>query len=137
MILTRVFPGRFDKLEEIGKLVVQTAEEAGFNSKDSYALQLAVDEACTNIIEHGYGGEDRGKIECSCNLINDKFIIVIRDWGRSFSPEDVPVPNFKVSIDDLQSRGAGLYLIKKIMDEVHFEFDTPNGNTLTMVKQKD
>ena len=123
-------------LEEIGALVVQTAKDAGFNSKDCYAMQLAVDEACTNIIEHGYGGENRGKIECSCNLINDKFTIVLRDWGQSFSPEDVPIPNFNVPLADLQSRGAGIFMINKIMDEVHFEFETPNGNTLTMIKKK-
>ena len=136
-MLTRVFPGRFDMLEEIGVLIVQTAKDAGFNSNDCYAMQLAVDEACTNIIEHGYGGEDKGKIECSCDMINDKFTIVLRDWGRSFSPENVPDPNFNVPLEELQSRGAGLFLIYKIMDEVHFEFETPNGNTLTMVKKKE
>jgi serine/threonine-protein kinase RsbW len=133
---TRLFPGRFDMLEEIGALVVQTAKDAGFNSKDCYALQLAVDEACTNIIEHGYGGEGRGEIECSCDLIDNNFTIVLRDWGKSFSPEDVPVPDFNVPLEELQSRGAGLYLIQKIMDEVRFEFKTPNGNTITMVKLK-
>jgi len=136
MMPTRVFPGRFDVLEEIGALVVQTAKDAGFNPKDCYALQLAVEEACTNIIEHGYGGDGRGEIECSCELIDDKLTIVLRDWGQTFSPEEVPEPNFNVPLEELQSRGAGLFLIHKIMDEVHFKFETPDGNTLTMVKQK-
>ncbi|MEN8171311.1 MAG: ATP-binding protein [Chloroflexota bacterium] len=133
---TRIFPGRFNVLEEIGALVVQTAQDAGFNPKDCYALQLAVDEACTNIIEHGYGGESRGEIECSCSYAGDQLTVVLRDWGQTFSPEDIPEPNFNVPIDKVQTRGAGLFLIHKIMDQVTFEFNTPNGNTLTMVKQK-
>jgi len=123
-------------LEEISALVVQTSKDAGFNDKDCYALQLAIEEACTNIIEHGYGGDGRGEIECSCDLVDDNIKIVLRDWGQSFSPEDIPDPNFNLPLEELQSRGAGLFLIHKIMDEVHFEFKTPNGNVLTMVKQK-
>ena len=58
----KLFPGRYASLAEIGEFIGLAAQAAGFDSKDVYAIKLAVDEACTNIIEHGYGGEGIGKI---------------------------------------------------------------------------
>ena len=60
----QAFPGRFSSLAKIGRLVRQAAKEAGLNDKSAYDVELAVDEACTNIIEHGYGGEGKGRSWC-------------------------------------------------------------------------
>jgi anti-sigma regulatory factor (Ser/Thr protein kinase) len=45
-------------------------------------------------------------------------------------------PNFDVDLYELEPRGAGLYFMNKLMDEIHFEFDTGDGNLLTMIKRK-
>ncbi|MBL6983646.1 MAG: ATP-binding protein, partial [Anaerolineales bacterium] len=100
-----------------------------------YSVQLAVDEACTNIIEHGYGGEGRGDIVCSCDPTEEGILIVIKDWGQHFSPDEIAEPDFDVPLEKLQSRGAGLFLMRKVMDEIDFKFDA-EGNTLTMKKRK-
>ncbi len=133
---TRKFPGQYENLAKIGKFVTKIAKEAGFDSAQVYSVQLAVDEACTNIIEHGYGGEGRGDIVCSCDPTDEGILIVIKDWGQQFSPDDVAEPDYDVPLEKLQSRGAGLFLMNKIMDEVDFKFDKSDGNTLTMKKCK-
>lgn len=133
---TKTFAGQYTSLEEIADFIAQAAQEAGFDSKGIYAIKLAVDEACSNIIEHGYGGEEGGDICCRYNVLNNGLKITIQDWGPGFNPEEIPEPNFEVDLCDLKPRGAGLYFIKKLMDEVHFEFDTSDGNLLTMVKRK-
>jgi len=133
---TRKFPGRFQHLAEIGDFVSKIAKEAGFDSAQVYSVQLAVDEACTNIIEHGYGGEGRGDILCSCDSTDEGIIIVIKDWGGQFAPGEIPDPDYDVPLEDLQSRGAGLFLMRKVMDEVDFKFDQKEGNILIMKKRK-
>ena len=132
----KIFAGRYDRLAEIGEFIAQAAENAGFDEDAVYTLQLAVDEACTNIIEHSYGGEDIGKIQCICDDDEDELIITLHDWGKAFDPDNVPEPDFSVPIEEVESRGAGLMLIKKIMDDVKFKFSPDQGNVLIMVKNK-
>lgn len=61
---------------------------------------------------------------------------MIRDEGERFYPEEVPEPDYDVPLEKLKPRGAGLYLIREMMDEVDFKFDQDEGNTLTMKKRK-
>jgi serine/threonine-protein kinase RsbW len=133
---TKIFPGRYTSLADISEFIAQAAQEAGFDSKDIYTVKLAVDEACTNIIEHGYGGEGIGKIECSYSFDTEALTIKLRDWGGTFDPNDVPDPDFNVPLENLQPRGAGLYFMRKLMDKVQFSFNEKEGNQLIMVKKK-
>jgi serine/threonine-protein kinase RsbW len=133
---TKLFPGQFSSLAEISEFVGLAAEAAGFDSKDVYAVKLAVDEACTNIIEHGYGGEGIGNIECSYHYDANCITIELRDWGTEFCPGDVPDPDYSVPLEELQLRGAGLFLMRKLMDDVRFSFNNEGGNLLVLVKKK-
>lgn len=136
IMATEIFPGRFESLVDIRKFIFQAASEAGFDEKDIYAVELAVDEACSNIIEHAYGGEDKGDIECTCNDLDESLEIVIRDEGRPFDPTAVTPPDFSVALSELKPRGAGLFLIQNIMDDVNFRFSKTHGNELRMLKHK-
>ncbi len=132
---TMTFPGNYTSLPAISAFITQFAREAGFDEHDVYAVELAVDEACTNIIEHGYNSEP-GEITCTCQSTEDSIKIVLKDRGKSFDPEKVPQPDPTLPLEEVSARGAGLFLMKKMMDEVHFDFDPANGNVLTMVKHK-
>jgi serine/threonine-protein kinase RsbW len=134
---TVIFPGRFENLAKISEFVVRAARTAGLNEDAVYAIDLAVDEACTNIIEHAYGGEGVGEIRCTCLVLKNGLEIVLHDYGRPFNPSKIPPPDAKVRLKDLKDRGAGLFLMQKMMDEVRFEFNQREGNTLTMVKYRE
>jgi serine/threonine-protein kinase RsbW len=133
---TLSFSGRLENLAKVRDFVVDAAKSAGFSELDTYAIELAVDEACANIIEHAYGGEGVGEIQCTCQVNKDRLTIILRDFGKPFDPDSVPEPNLTAPIEDLQPGGAGLYLMRKMMDEVEFKFDPVNGNMLRMVKRK-
>jgi serine/threonine-protein kinase RsbW len=135
-MVTVIFPGRLESLADIRDFIVKIARSAGFNDQDVYAVELAVDEACTNIIEHAYGGKQSGEIECTCIDTDKELVITIKDYGEPFNPDAVPEPNFSVALEDLKPRGAGLFIMKKMMDEVNFTFDREKGNILRMVKRK-
>ena len=133
---TAKFSGRFESLAGIRKFVFQAASNAGFDEKEIYAVELAVDEACSNIIEHAYGGEGKGDIECTCNDLNGGLEIILKDDGKPFDPSAVSQPDFSVALEEIKPRGAGLFLIRNMMDDVDFEFLQKDGNVLRMVKRK-
>jgi serine/threonine-protein kinase RsbW len=114
--------------------VTHFAKLAGLNEAEIYAVQLAVDEASTNIIEHGYGAECPERIDITCEVLEDGLKIVIYDDAAPFNPETVPQPEMNVSLDQLKPRGLGVYLMKQMMDEVRYETTSDRGNTLTMIK---
>jgi serine/threonine-protein kinase RsbW len=134
---TATFPARLDSLAAISEFVTRAAEAAGLDARAVYAVQLAVEEACANIIEHAYGGEGRGDIECTCRVNENGLTVILRDYGRPFNPTSVPEPDLYASLEDRKIRGLGLYFIRQLMDQVRFEFTAGSGNVLKMVKRKE
>ncbi len=132
---TVTFPGRYDSLAKIGELVTRAAREAGLSAESVYAVELAVDEACCNIIDHAYGGEGRGDFQCAARVERGKLTIVLTDRGRPFDPKRVARPKIGAPLSTLKPRGVGLYLMQKMMDEVHYQSSAEAGNVLTLVKR--
>ena len=130
------FPGRFESLAAISEFVGRAAGKASLGERAIYEVQLAVDEACSNIIEHAYGGEGHGDIEITCRINSEGLTVILRDFGHRFEPDSVPPPNLRASLENRDLGGLGLYFMYQMMDEVHFEFMPDSGNVLTMVKRK-
>ncbi len=111
------------------------AQDAGFESFAVYSIEMAVDEACSNIIEHAYEGEGKGDIRCTCSVTEDTLKVIIKDRGKPFDLSSVPPPNLSDDLEERQAHGLGLHFIRKWMDEVDF-LSKDAENTLTMVKHK-
>jgi len=134
---TQQFSAKFEYLDEIRDFVGGLAKSGGFSDKDVYNIQLAADEAASNIVEHAYEGVANGVLEISCGLKGNSFTIILVDHGESFDPSEVPMPNLKADLSERKIGGLGLYLMRKLMDEVHYEADPENNrNTLTLIKRK-
>jgi serine/threonine-protein kinase RsbW len=134
---TAIFPADFSSLDEIRDFVGQAADEAGFDSRSVYAIQLAADEACSNIIEHAYQDTPDGKIECTCSLTDADLVIILRDHGLPFDLDSVPSPDLSPDLEKRKVGGLGVYLMRKLMDEVTFECSPEFGNVLTMKKHRE
>jgi serine/threonine-protein kinase RsbW len=130
------FPARFEFLDEIRDFVAQVAREGGFSEKLIYSLMLAADEAASNIIEHAYEGVADAVIYITCDMRGDDIVITMRDYGKPFDPSGVKEPNLKADLSERQIGGLGIYLMRKLMDNVRYESDPRNGNLLTMTKRK-
>lgn len=132
-----IVPGQFDRLTEIAAFVTQAAQACGLNDDEVFHVEMAVDEACSNIIEHAYAAQS-GDIEIACRCpAGGQFEVMLRDTGQPFDPEGVPVPNVGAPVDlsDLNEGGLGLYFMRRLMDEVKFESAPGQGNTLIMLKR--
>ena len=133
---TAIFPAKFDQLDSIRDFAAQAARDAGMDDSAIYAVELSMDEACTNVIEHAYEGVEGGEIECTCDLDEKNLTIIIHDHGKSFDPGSIALPNLDADLDSRPVGGLGVFLMKKLMDDVRFEPLGEAGNILTMVKQR-
>lgn len=115
--------------------VAQVAQAAGLDDQTVYQLQLAVDEACANVVDHAYEGVEPGDMEISCDLDEQELTIRVRDWGAGFIPGEVPEPDVDAPLEERTLGGLGLFLIRQVMDQVCYERDPEQGNELTMTKR--
>lgn len=95
---------------------------------------LAIDETCTNIIEHGYQFDGANKIiEIICQSSSSGLVIHIRDEGPAFNPLVRPDPDPTADLEERSDGGWGIYFTKKVMDEVQY-FRDGNYNQLSISK---
>lgn len=123
-------------MDEIRDLVAEVAREGGFSEKEIYSLQLAADEAASNIIEHAYEGVSDGVLELSCGVKANTITIILVDHGESFDPSEIPMPDLKADLSERKIGGLGIFLMRKLMDEVRYEVKPNKNNVLTMIKRK-
>ena len=134
---TIVVRGRFTSLEAIREFYQQAAIEAGLNKDAIFEMEMAIDEAVANIIDHALGGEDRGDIECRYEKLTNGLKVIFHDHGIPFDPEAVEIPDIVSNPLQRKEGGLGLYFMRQMMDEVCFSTDSNGGNLLTMVKNKE
>ena len=129
------FSAKFEFLDEIREFVGTIARENGFSDRAVYNIQLAADEAASNIIEHAYEGVTDGMLDISCGMEANGLTIILVDHGGAFDPSEVPLPDIQADLADRKIGGLGIFLMRKLMDEVHYH-SNKNSNTLTMIKRK-
>lgn len=122
-------------LAVIGNFIAKTMSAVGAkDEKDIFEVGLAVDEACTNIMEHAYSGKS-GKITIQCRLSQSKkeFIVKLIDQGTPFDPNSIPPPDTAATLEQRTRGGYGIFFMKTMMQTVKYAF-TEKGNELTMTK---
>ncbi len=123
-----------DNLEQIRDFVKSVSTQSGFSEDIIDKIALAVDEACTNIIKHAYKYSPNGDIVINAKLVENKLIVSITDFGLDFNPEAVPVPDIKKYYQQHKVGGLGIYLMRKLMDEVKYNPSVGNKNQVVLVK---
>ena len=116
-------------LRVVRGMVREFASEAGFSTRDSDAITLAVGEAVGNVIKHSFKGRTDRQFTVECAARAGVVEFCIRDDGEPFDPDLVP----RLRPDELRAGGRGLYLMHSIMDEVRYERDG-DLNVLRMKK---
>jgi anti-anti-sigma factor len=132
---TLTLTANLDALAQITAFITAAAEHLGLDERATWQVQLAVDEAATNIIQYAYDPEHPGDIVVEWYVEDDRLVIQLCDHGRRFDPQAVEPPNLELPLEERQVGGLGIYLMTRLMDEVRFDFDPEAGNLLTLVKQ--
>lgn len=128
-------PSTTQNLALIREFVTRVAEQAGLNETEVGQLELAVDEACANVIEHAYGDDKTKQVMVRAIFDEDALRIHVIDTGKGFDPTQVQEQELKDLIAKRKTGGLGMRLIKTLMDEVHYDIEPGKRNELRMVKK--
>ena len=115
--------------------VKDSCTEAGLDEDISFAVRLAGEEACSNIINHAYVGVEPGPISLDLHTESAQVVLVIEDCAPLFSPGAVPDPDLTGDWEHRRMGGLGWHLLTHVMDEVRHQPLTGGGNRLEMVKR--
>src|SRR5262249_44216236 len=115
--------------------VTSVANQAGFDAKETAKLELAVDEACANVIEHAYGHDATKEVTIRSVVDDENLNIHVVDTRRGFDPDAVPPGGLERLIRDRKTGGLGLRVIKSLMDDVRYEVIPGTKNELHMTKR--
>ncbi|WP_214020987.1 ATP-binding protein [Methanoculleus sp.] len=108
---------------------------AGCSDKLVFAVQLAVDEACSNTILYGYPGREPGTITVACTAADDAVSVTITDDGVAFDPLTAPPPLLDIPAEERPIGGLGIHFIRTVMDSVAYAREGEK-NVLSMEKKR-
>jgi serine/threonine-protein kinase RsbW len=121
-------------MESVGTIEAaaeKLAAEAGLDEDQSFHIAMAVREAAINAVLHGNEYDPARLIDVAIENTGTDLVFTIADQGRGFDPDTLPDPLAPENL--LRSAGRGIFLIRSLMDEVHFRQLHP-GTELTLVK---
>ena len=123
-------------LELAAGCIRKMAALAGFRDEEIANIELAVDEGCTNVVMHAFEKDNAQSYRVICFFDTQTFTVELLDHGKSFHADTVPEPDVHAGIEERKTGGLGIYLIRKIMDDVRYS-RTPDGlNRLVMIKNR-
>jgi serine/threonine-protein kinase RsbW len=122
-----------EQIPVISEFIEELMRTSGFDSKAIMEVQLAVEEACTNIALYAYPGRE-GNIHIKARA-GDGLILSIEDDGTPFDPTKLDDPLMQADAEERPIGGLGIYLIKTYVDGVSYE-SKDGKNILTLVKKK-
>jgi serine/threonine-protein kinase RsbW len=111
----------------------QLARDAGFDEDTSSQIAMVVREAVINAILHGNQNDPAKQVHVSFGLDDEALRIRVADEGSGLDPESVPDPLAPENL--LRSSGRGIFLMRAIMDEVHFHQLDP-GTEIELIKHR-
>lgn len=128
-------PSSTENLALIREFVTIIGTQAGLDEKEVAKIELAVDEACANVIEHAYGHDTSKEVVIRATFDADTLWIKVEDTGHGFDPTTVKEEELQQLIAHHKSGGLGMRLMKTLMDEVHYEIVPGQKNELHMMKK--
>ncbi|MBC8440566.1 MAG: ATP-binding protein [Deltaproteobacteria bacterium] len=120
-----------ENLKSIRKVMKNIMSKTSLSKEDSGCIILAVDEACSNIIRHGYKNDYNRKIDLTIKLETNLLTISITDNGIIFDKNSIETRD----IDEIKPGGLGIYIINQVMDRIEYTRTSEGFNKIKMVKE--
>ncbi len=111
--------------------IVSLMEQHEYSMRDIFAMRLSLEEAITNAIKHGNGGDRNKQVKVVADVGDEKMRVEVEDEGEGFAPEDVPDPTAAEFIE--RPCGRGLMLMRAYLNFVEY---SNGGRKLTMERER-
>lgn len=129
-----IIENKIENLERVLDFVEQFALSIKLEDDTTFDIKLAVDEAVSNIVRHGYNDNERHFIEIVLKQSDDEINITVTDDAKEFNMLDFTVVNIDQPIEERKPGGLGIFLIKETMDEIKWQ-RKEGKNILSLTKK--
>jgi serine/threonine-protein kinase RsbW len=106
--------------------------EAGLPPDVTFRLALALDEIVSNVIRHGFDDEAEHQILVMLAVADGHVTATVVDDGGAFDPREAPLPDLDAPLEERQSGGLGMHLVRETMDEIDYRRE--NGRNVLTVR---
>lgn len=127
-------PADVRHLESVCEFVSKAAEKAGMDPEAIRRLEIAVDEACTNVVHHAYGDDASQSYTVSYSIEPGVFTVDVLDRGKPFDPGSLSEPDLNAPLEYRPIGGLGIFFIRKFVDDMSYSVETDGLNRLRLVK---
>lgn len=128
-----IIPAELSEVDKIRNLLREEVQDFCLSEEDFFKLELAVVEACVNIICYAYPGV-RGEIDFEIQKNGRRVSMTIIDSGIAFNPCVAPKPDLERIVEAGQRGGLGIFLVRELMDDVDYRREAER-NILTLAKR--
>lgn len=126
-------PSTLSTVDAVETKATEYAQKAGFDEDTASQISMVSREAAVNAVLHGNKKDPGKQVRATFDLTAEALTIKIADEGAGFDPTAVPDPLSPEGL--LKPSGRGIFLMRAIMDEVHFRELSP-GAEITLVKHR-
>jgi anti-sigma regulatory factor (Ser/Thr protein kinase) len=126
-----------NEISEISKLAEAVRDFGNCNNlpdKVIFEANLSLEELITNIIFYGYDSPEEHEIDVNLCLTDGDLILKIEDDAKPFNPLEVQDPDVSVPLDEREVGGLGIFLVRKMMDDIEYQ-RTENKNQVVLRKK--
>lgn len=135
MKVERIFlTSNLANLSKARDFISKKAKESGASESDITKIEISCDEWSANVIEHGLGNKKDKGFTIECRYGNNKFTVIYEHPGARFNPIDEDLVNLSEHFSELKERGLGIFIMREMMDEIHYEYIDNKINKITLVK---
>ena len=121
------------QIPQLADFVETIAAEKHLDHSLTLSLNLALEEAVTNVIMYAYPEGTDGLVDIEAIIHENSLSFIISDSGRAFDPTAEPDADTTLNAEERQVGGLGIYLVRSIMDSVNYE-RSGGKNILSMTK---
>jgi serine phosphatase RsbU (regulator of sigma subunit)/anti-sigma regulatory factor (Ser/Thr protein kinase) len=129
-------PAQMSYMGQVRDFIEHIGTKYKYSDKIINSYKLVIEEACTNIIRHGYRDIKGGEISIKAIVRQQSLTIVIIDQGISYDPRQAQTPDLEKYIQIGKKGGLGIFMMRKLMDDVQYNI-TSRGNELRLTKQRE
>ncbi|MUT67119.1 ATP-binding protein [Paenibacillus sp. NEAU-GSW1] len=112
---------RMDELERLNELLESVGSEAGWHPRAVLDLSLACEELIVNIVNYGFPSGGEHTIAVCVKAASEAVEVNMDDGGIPFNPLEEESPDTTLALEDREIGGLGLFFVRRLMDEVHYE----------------
>ena len=129
-----ILHNNIQQIPQLAEFVETIAEEKNLDQAMAMSLNLALEEAVTNVILYAYPDGIDGLVDIEAYIHDDCLEFIISDSGKPFDPTAAPEADVTLGVEERSIGGLGIYLVRNIMDTVSYRYE--NGkNILVMIKK--